>query len=160
VQELRLNKQEAEAQRYLRRLIILDRGAILDNAVAEGTLVPPVSPAAATTKPAAPTPAKPAATVRHKSEDEDPFQARHALAKTDNRARRLLTRAEEEFGNRHYREACHLYEEAHDADQSATLSCRERWAYCKLYCVVEQLNHTDVADPNWPELEREIGRAL
>src|SRR5436309_455664 len=33
IQELQLKKQDAEAQRYQRRLIILDRGAILDNAL-------------------------------------------------------------------------------------------------------------------------------
>src|SRR5207253_1519716 len=102
VQELRLKKQDAEAERYLRRLYILDRGAFLDKAVAGGNLQPPASPAAGANKPAAPEPAKPAATVRLKSDDEDPFQISHTLTKPDNRASLLLARAEEEFGNQHF----------------------------------------------------------
>lgn len=158
VQELRLNKQDAEAQRYLHRLVILDRGAFLDSIATGSIAAPPASPAAGATKPIAP--AKPSATVRLKSEDEDPFQASQALAKTDDRARQLVTRAEEEFGNRRWREARLLYEQAHEADQSSTLSCCERWAYCKLFCVVEQLNHADSANPCWPDLEHEVSSAL
>src|SRR6266849_8951657 len=79
VQELRLKKQDAEAERYLRRLTILDRGAYLDKAAVGGNPLPPASTAAPATKPAAPTPAMLAATVRLKSEDEDPFQEKHAL---------------------------------------------------------------------------------
>src|SRR5713226_6805084 len=52
VQELRLKKQDAEAERYLRRLYILDRGAFLDKAVAGGNLPPPAAPAAGPGKPA------------------------------------------------------------------------------------------------------------
>lgn len=157
IQELRLNKQEAEAQRYLRRLLILDKGAMLDTALATGSPAPPAAPAA-TTKPTTPAPAKPAPTVRLKSDDEDPFEPGRALTKPDSQACQLLSRADEEFRNRRYREAGLLYEQSHAADQNATDSCRERWAYCKLYCVVQQLN--DGASPNWTELEREVGRAL
>jgi tetratricopeptide (TPR) repeat protein len=160
IQDLRLKKQDSEAERYLRRLIILDRGAILDKAIAGSKVVPPVSPDASTLKSVAPMPAKPAATVRLKSEDEDPFQDKQALTKEDDRAHQLLARAEQEFGNRHFPEARLLYEQAHEADHSATVPCRERWAYCKLFCVVEQLKHTDGANPCWPELEHEVSRAL
>ena len=159
VQELRLKKQDAEAERYLRRLYILDRGAFLDKAVAVGNLQPPAAPAAGVGKPA-PEPAKPAATVRLKSDDEDPFEANRAVTKPDNRAGQLLARAEAEFGNQHFPEARLLYEQAHDADQTAILSCRERWAYCKLSWIVDQLNHAESTRPNWPELEREVDSAL
>lgn len=160
VQELRLKKQEAEAERYLRRLYILDRGAILDRAVAGNNPQPPATQAAPATSSAAPAPATPAPTVRLKSEDEDPFQAAHALPKPNNRANQLVARAEEEFGNRHFSEARLLYDEAHAADQTATLSCRERMAYCKLFCVVEQLKLADTEKTSWSELEREVRLAL
>ena len=51
-----------------------------------------------------------------------------------------LARAEKEFDSRHYREARLLYEQAHQTDRSVTEACRERWAYCRLSCVVEQMN--------------------
>ena len=108
---------------------------------------------------APPAPAKPA-TVRLKSEDDDPFLEKNALTKSDNRARPLLQRAEEEFGNRHYGEARLLYEQAHDADPSVTASCGERWAYCKLSGVVQELNDSNVASSRWSELEREVRAAL
>jgi len=158
VQELRLKKQDAEVERYLRRLYILDRGAFLDKAVAGGGPAPPASPAPVAS-PAAPELVKPQATVRLKSEDDDPFQQSQARTKPNDRAHQLLARAEEEFENRRYREALPLYEQAYEADPTRMLACRERWAYCKLAWVVEQLNHTD-AKTNWAELEREIRRAL
>jgi hypothetical protein len=159
IQELHLKKQDAEAQRYQRRLIILDRGAILDNALTGGSATPPSPTASATTSAGTPS-AKPSPTVRLKSEEEDPFQASSAPSRKDDRASQLLKRAEEEYSNHHYPEARLLYEQAHEADQSATACCRERWAYCKLYCVVEQLNQVDRTGPNWHQLEREIDSAL
>jgi hypothetical protein len=177
IQELRLSKQDAEAQRYLRRLIILDRGAVLDSPLTGSILVPPPAASGGPTKSATPAPAKPA-TVRLKSEDEDPFLAKNARTQSDSlpgkgvrpsnstgsdpfsRAQQLLLRAEEEFGNRHWGEARLLYEQAHDADRNATASCGERWAYCKLYCVVKELNDTPVASARWSELEREVDLAL
>src|SRR5262249_19250298 len=98
IKELRLAKQEEEAQRYLRRLLILDRGAILDN--------PPGNLAAAS--PAAANGAKPSsvpeptstATVRELTPEQDPFHSSHALNNPDERTRNLLERAEQEFGSR------------------------------------------------------------
>src|SRR5439155_22214062 len=103
---------------------------------------------------------KPSPTVRLKSEDDDPFQAGGALAKVDDRARQLLKRAEEEYSDRHYPEARLLFEQAHEADRAVTAPCRERWAYCKLFCVVEQLNQAEVTRPNWIQLERDVDSAL
>jgi tetratricopeptide (TPR) repeat protein len=158
IQELRLNKQDAEAQRYLKRLIILDRGAVLDNPITGSIYVPPASPTPVV-KTAPPAPAKPV-TVRLKSEDDDPFLEKNALSKSDSRARQLLRRAEEEFGSRHYGEARLLYEQAHDADPSVTASCGARWAYCKLDHVVNELNGSKIAASDWSELEHEVEAAL
>ncbi len=150
IQELRLAKQDAEAQRYLKRLLILDRGALLDQT--------PAAPKAAVAK-AAPPPAKPPVpTIRLKS-DDDPFAAarRRDAAGRDTSA--VLSQAEQLFGKHDYREACALYEQANQVDPRATETSRERWAYCKLYCVVEQLNQSG-GTPAWAELEKEVRAAL
>jgi tetratricopeptide (TPR) repeat protein len=165
VKELRLAKQEEEAQRYLRRLLILDRGALLDAALNTSSTPLSASPPKPATKPSPPE--KPAPTVRLMSEDtplvtkdDDPFHSSRALDKPERKARALLDRAEQEFGNRRYREARLLYEEANQADKTATDPCRERWAYCKLFHVVEQMNHAATTPANWPELEQEVQGAL
>ncbi len=159
VKELRLAKQDDEAQRYLRRLLILDRGAILDMPSSVGNAVSPSPPAAKVSKPAETPAAKNMPLVRLKGED-DPFQSSQALDKPDNKARALLAQAEQKFGDRRFQEALLLYEQAHRADQGVTDSCRDRWAYCKLFYVVEQLNQADRTKPSWTELEHEVRVAL
>src|SRR5581483_1560368 len=71
----------------------------------------------------------------------------------------LLARAEDEFANHRYREACVLFEEAHKTDAGAADAAKERWAYCKLFRVVEQLKQPN-GDLPWPDLERETRQAL
>src|SRR5207248_1008271 len=107
-----------------------------------------------------PTPAKPVPTVRLKSDDEDPFQQKHALPEPDSRASQFLARAEGEFSQQHFGEARLLYEQAHEVDPACTQSCGERWAYCKLYGVVDQLSHADAAKMNWAAMECEVDAAL
>ncbi len=154
IKELVLAKQEATAQLYLTRLRILDPGAVLDFSLS--------APAAATPKPAVPAPAKPTATIRLKGEDKesDPFDKTRAVAAVSRPAADLLARAEQEFSNRHYRESQALFEQAHKANQTVSDAGRERWAYCKLYCVVEQINETPSGSLPWSELEREVRAAL
>ena len=53
IKELRLTGQEAEAQRYMQRLQVLDPGAALDGSLVRGANAP--------AQPAAQTPAKPTA---------------------------------------------------------------------------------------------------
>ena len=75
----------------------------------------------------------------------------------------LLARAEQEFNAKHFRESRLLYDQVAQTDQKsigADIAHKERWAYCKLCCVVEQLKNTEAAKPNLPELEREVGSAL
>jgi hypothetical protein len=142
IKELRLANQEAQAQLYLRRLSILDPGAVLSASPA---------PAVAETKAPAPAPAAPAVTVRG-SRPEDP----------DNRklARELVTRAEREFKDRRYPEARVLFEQAHQTDQSSIQGSEERWAYCKLHHVVTEINQLPAGNPDWNALEDEVRRAL
>src|SRR5262249_58500723 len=72
----------------------------------------------------------------------------------------LLAQAEAEFGKRRFTEARLLYEQANRADEKATAGCGERWAYCKLHHVVEQINNAGPAGCAWPEPEQEGRQAL
>jgi tetratricopeptide (TPR) repeat protein len=173
VKELRQAKLEPEAQRYLQRLQILDPGAGLDAKAAATPPSPPSQGAGPTSPPSqggaggvAPTtplvkapsapPAEPK--VRMLREDED---AKKAKADPKQKAAGgLLNRAEEEFANRRYREAGALFEQAHQTDPEAVGASRERWAYCKLYRIVEQLNHPPAGGPAFAELEKEARAAL
>jgi tetratricopeptide (TPR) repeat protein len=154
IRELRLSKQDEEANRYLHRLLILDRGAVLDATVAglQGKASSSAGPIPGSSP-------KPTATVRLKSEDAP---ASEVLAKSgsDRQARALLARAEREFADHHYREARTLYEKASQADQSVTDQARERWAYSKLFFVADQVNHSETANASWSELEQEVKQAL
>ncbi len=147
VRELRLAKQEAEARRYLRRLQILDKGAVLDMASA------PL--AAETNKTAAASAVTP--TVRMKSE-EDAFAAINARSSGQGRA--FLEQADQAFGKRPYAEARELYEKADQAHQEIAGASRDRWAYSKLYAVVEQLNKNATTSVSWNGLEQEVRAAV
>src|SRR5262245_7924723 len=73
VKELRLANQEAAAQVYVQRLLILDPGAVLDLGPRTAASPPAAQPAKAPTKPAE----TPAPTVRLQK-DENPFGEFHA----------------------------------------------------------------------------------
>jgi hypothetical protein len=147
IKELRLANQEAQAQKYLTRLCILDPGAALaDTSVPGSGAAQPVTP-----------PSKPGLTFRGQKQDDRTEEARHDDKTV---ARELVSKAEREFGDRHYREAERLFEQAHQADKDSTEASHERWAYCKLHGVVEQLNQPAPGDPAWGEMEQEVRRAL
>jgi hypothetical protein len=144
VKELRLTKQEDEAQRYLRRLSILDKNAPFDSALrSKGAAGNSPQSASRNDKPI----------IRLKSA-EDPFEL--ASASLADRQFALLARADREFEGRHYREAALLYEQARPGDSGP----RERWGYCKLFEVVERLNQADRSRPSWPELESQVRVAI
>ncbi|HEY5314857.1 MAG TPA: hypothetical protein VIK18_20150, partial [Pirellulales bacterium] len=169
ITQLALGNQEALAQKYVERLRILD-----PHAAAEMTSRPttpsvpaaasrPQSPVlaalavgAATTTPRtaqggnAATAVRPTITARGKMEEETPKQKL---------AHELLVRAEAEFGEKHYGPARLLFEQAYQADQSVTEGSRDRWAYCKLNHVVEELNRNPAGGP-LPDLEREVQVAI
>jgi hypothetical protein len=136
-------------------------------------------------KPGPAGPAKPAPVVRGKAE-EDPFHLANQRKRPDGpareekkpsgpgngdkgraggersgAARRLVERAEEEFGRKRYASARLLYEGAHQADRAVIAEAsQDHWAYCKLHYVVEQLNQAGAAPPCWADLEREVRVAL
>ena len=68
----------------------------------------------------------------------DPFSDANRSTLPD--ARSLLSKAEQEFQQKHYQSAGHFYQQAHNLDPNFTPSCNECWAYCKLHGVVEALN--------------------
>jgi hypothetical protein len=146
IKELRLAKRDADAQTYLDRLRILDPGAVLDKNLSPGVT-------------AATTPAKPAPVARGKI-DEDPFRPTQKDITRSPDARGLLAQAEKEFAGRRYREARLLFEKAHQADRSVTEGSGERWAYCRLYYAVEQLNQPNLDTARCRELEREVQLAI
>src|SRR5262245_294345 len=153
VKELRQTNQEAEAQIYLRRLLTLDPGAILDFPP-RGSGVPsfPVSaPAAPVKAPAAPPKAAQEPTVRMQK-DDNPFNEYH---ERQAKAQKLVEQAEQEFSNGRYAEAARFFEQAHQVDPGSTDAGRERWAYCKLYQVVQRLNQPPANGSSLPEMEKE-----
>jgi tetratricopeptide (TPR) repeat protein len=156
VKELRLAKKDADAQVYLDRLRILDPGAVLDKTLGPAGPAPAAAPAPVQTQ------AKAAPVVRAKSsEEDDPFRPdRRDLTRRAEAARALVAQAEREFASRHYREARQLFDQAHQADNTATDACRERWAYCRLACAFDQVDRTPPGSPRWHELEQEVRLAM
>src|SRR5262249_42562617 len=145
-QHLQQTGRDDEARKFRRRLEILDPG---------GRTAAPATPGLATA-PAAPPAPEGGPTARAKGEEDDPFADANQAPPRESGA---LARAEQAFSEKRYGEACGLYEEAHAADPGAAASCRERWAYCKMFRVVEALNGAE--KPAAPaELEREVRQAL
>jgi hypothetical protein len=179
---------EKEHKKYLERLAILDPDAARDKnltaARAPGKPVP--------RKTAAPAPVKPYAVIRmQKSEEssahaagenkgvgdggridkpltpsgrEEKRAASPARDTTQEAARRLLTRAREEFDQGRFASARLLFDEAQRIDKSVanrvTANSRDQWAYCKLHHVVEQLKRKDADQLPWADLESEVRLAL
>jgi hypothetical protein len=165
IRELRLANQEALAQTYTRRLSILD-----PSSAAEAKATPVVRrPAAPPATPEEPRPIPTAILAQINPQgkppqqrviargysDDDPFRPANKQAPS---TRDLLERAEQEFGKRKYREAGALYARAHELNPQITAQDRERWAYCKLHGVVEQLNRAPAAAAI-TELEAEVRKA-
>jgi hypothetical protein len=95
---------------------------------------------------------------REEEDRDDPF--RPLVTERQKQARAFLSDAEQAFTQRHYKEAGRLYQKAHRADAGTVESSRERWAYCMLYHVVEELNQPTFGGPAVPELESEVRLAL
>lgn len=161
IRELRVGGQDTTAQTYLRRLQILEPGAVVDDT--------PV--AAAPPAPAAPAPAMPATrgvlafgpttspkiVARGKqAEDDDPFQPSSSAAplRTD-----ALTLAQQAFQKNDYSQAGALFAQAQTGLNSLPAEHREQWAYCKLHQVVSQLNRSP-APASFQELETEVRQAM
>jgi hypothetical protein len=147
LKSLSLAGQDATVQIYRKRLLILDPQADL---VAIGKSTTPVAPPKT-----ASTPSAAAAAIFRAKQDDDPFQ--QSSTASLRRANELLAQAERAFGQSQFRDADILYGRAHEIEPGAIAACRERWAYCKMYCVVEKLNQHATS---YPALEGEVRQAL
>jgi tetratricopeptide (TPR) repeat protein len=96
--------------------------------------------------------------ARAKLDDDDPF--RPPLGEIRKQAQSFLTEAEQAFGQRRYRDAGRFFQKAHQVDPNAVDASRERWAYCMLYHVVEELNQPTFGGGGYPDLESEVKLAL
>lgn len=175
IRDLQAKGLNDEISKYEKRL------QILDSNMAQGakTLAPAQAPAPASvaspalslasaiSKLAAPTkvPEQPkiaqdAPKVRGKIEDaneDNPFSFTNTQRYHDARLR--LDQAEKEFAGKNFRLASKLYEEAYRLEPKVMPQSVERWAYCRLYSVVEAMNQRQNAklDPQW---ENEIRVSL
>jgi tetratricopeptide (TPR) repeat protein len=145
VKELQQKGKSELAQRYLERLAILDPGVKLAAAVRPSLMAKEETPAASL---AVANPGKPA---------EKPEKT---LAAAKSSAQDVLVAAEREFQARHYYEAAGQYQRAFELDQTLSPAARERWAYCKLHAVTEQINNPPPQGLNWTALEHEVQGAL
>lgn len=154
IKELRLAKDDAAAETYVRRLRILDPGSLLEQAG---------ETAAKTSRAPTPTPAAPAVAkaepVRQPAIRMQGGEEPTPVRKQEPAARTLLAQADQEFARQRYAEAARLYEQAQQLDRELAGSGRARLAYCKLHAVAEQLNQSGNA-ARLVELERDVQRAL
>jgi hypothetical protein len=88
---------------------------------------------------------------------DDPF---HPSNRKTAAAPELLARAAQEWGKRQFQAAGGYYEQAHQVDPSSTADCREQWAYCKLFTVVQHLNQSSPSVSRLGQLEQEARAAL
>jgi tetratricopeptide (TPR) repeat protein len=95
--------------------------------------------------------------VRGRSDDEPPSAPPAPAAPSASPS--LVEQADRAFLARRYQEAQTLYARAYEQDRSLPRLCRERWAYCKLHWVTEQLNN-QARHPDWLLLETEVRTAL
>jgi hypothetical protein len=179
IRDLQAKGLTEEISKYEKRLQILDSG--ITQSAKSGTVAPvstPAVPPASVTAPAsviasalskfvAPTKvveqpkiAQDAPKVRGKIEDaneDNPFSFTNTQRYHDARLR--LDQAEKEFAGKNFRLASKLYEESYRLEPKVMPQSVERWAYCRLYSVVEAMNQKQNAklDPQW---ENEIRVSL
>lgn len=171
VTHLLVSCQEATARTYLDRLTILDPQAARLLEKQKQALAAAVKSGSPAGKLAAPPPASkpelkvnaprqpsPAAKAVAERPTDDPF--RQAPSEKQILARTLLGRAEQEFGKRHFREACVLFDQAHDLAPGSTYDSQDRWAYSKLFRVVEDMKLPGLDSGAWAEFEKETRAAI
>jgi tetratricopeptide (TPR) repeat protein len=117
-------------------------------------------------KPSPPAAGPKPSTVRAKT-DDDPFDpanqqpASRAVAGEPNpQARALLAQAEAEYRERRFAEARQRFEQAYRADPQVLDASRDRWAYCRLFQVVEQLNQPNLDTAVLASLHQEVQAAM
>ncbi len=180
--ELSVQNQKELVERYQARLRIIENGSLATGQKPAGLETPPAGPRppavvedrgraqpAPTVPPAAaPAPAGQSASTPTVARGKaDPFDLGNQqpagplpASGSSRAAEGLLARAEEEYANKRWSEARRLYDQAHRADERTTDGCRDRWAYCKLQHVVEQINNSGPNGCSWADLEKEVQQAM
>lgn len=177
IRDLQAKGLTEEISKYEKRLQILDSG--ITQGAKSGTIAsvstPPVVPATAPASVIAsalskfvvptkvleqPKTAQDVPKVRGKIEDvneDNPFAFTNTQRYHDARLR--LDQAEKEFAGKNFRLASKLYEESYRLEPKVMPQSVERWAYCRLYSVVEAMNQKQNTklDPQW---ENEIRVSL
>ncbi len=93
---------------------------------------------------------------RGKIQDDDPFSSANGAHQ---RGQMYLVKAERAYEERNYEAAARLYQHAERVEPGCVALSQERWAYCRLYVVAQELNRpSGVRTPS--ELEQEIRQAL
>jgi hypothetical protein len=163
IKELRLANREKEAQKYVQWLSILDPQQVPERKSSPPS--PPVKAAAeqkvvekSANRGASPGPPSAKTPVIRATMDEDPFN--DPSSDLQKKARQLLLRADQDFNSRNYGVAGALYAQAFQADNGMADAGRERWAYCKLFRVVQVLNQAAPSESSDGELEKEVNEAL
>jgi tetratricopeptide (TPR) repeat protein len=190
IKDLWLANNAPEAKRHLERLCILEPTANQDASLRPPETTVKVTPGEPKVGPlsnlpakffpnwalnsakkdskTAGAPAKPT-TVRGKVEnvfpDDDPFAPANmrpgsGAGAATAQARQLLSKAEDEFARRRFPEARALFEQAYQADRSCLDNSRDRWAYCMLNQVVDQLNQPGQTRPALANLEQQVQGAI
>jgi hypothetical protein len=117
---------------------------------------PEETPQAASTN--APGSAAPGVARGKMAEDnDDPF--RPPLAERQKQARTILAEAEQAFAQSRYRDAGRLFARSNQLDPATVEPSRERWAYCLLHHVAEELKAPKFGGPSYAELETELRAA-
>jgi len=103
--------------------------------------------------------------VENTGEEDDPFALANKRPDSSNatqrqQARQLIVQAEEEFTKRRFPEARVLYEKAGQLDKSCLDGSRDRWAYCMLNQVVDQLNQPNQTPSSLNDLQQKVRGAL
>ncbi len=186
VTELKQANQLGEAAVYQRRLANIDPGALLElkGSFAANSASAPAVAAAPGSKPLLPPPpapvslipltlaqSTPTVTARGQVKEEpkeepkvDPFD--DANSKAAQTVRELIDKAEREFDAAcaaapegraaHYEAAGRLFEQAEKTLKGSVGAARERWAYCKIHGVVNDLNRQSGPLAAAQDLEREV----
>ncbi len=133
VDQLEQGGKAEEAKKYRGFLEILD----------------PASRAAATPRPSGPV-------HRGKVNDDDPFaDSNRAFGK----GKMYLAKAERAYEERSYEAAAGLYRQADRAEPGCAAASQERWAYCRLFAVAQELNRPS-GSRSATDLEQEVKSAL
>ena len=151
IAELERSGSTALAAKYRRRL------AILAPALSPAGAKPPRPETPATAKPKSKADlVKPKSSLVVRANDSGEETDSPEQSPVDE----LLQRADDQFRQHHFAEAARLYQEAAKVRSPLPQATRERWAYCKLHWVTEQLNSHSPQNLDFSRLRIEVRQAM